>query len=309
MVERRGVPPIAWMLSGAAGVSVTFLTALLLVRQGEHAFFTAGDSRYFLLTARDLFGTGHGFAAVNAIDPVSQVPYRYGRIGLPLSAWAVTLGRPALVGWGMIAVNLVALTAIPGLAAVYLGDHRAPPAAAAFIFVLPAFVLLYGTVVADPLVIALILLAYILDGRSHRRSAVATLAFAILVKEIAVLALVPLLWRSLRGPDLRRSGVVASAVLPYAAWCTWVRFRIGAFPFLADTAPRRGALGPPLGGVRYTLDHWPFEGATILGLLAVTVALGAVGAWAARRPADRVPGRALHRHDPLPRARRTPVHR
>jgi hypothetical protein len=282
VVERKGVPPVAWVLSGASGVSLTILTVLVLVRQGEHAFFTAGDSRYFLLTARDLFGTGRGFSAIDVVDVTTQVPYRYGRIGLPLTGWVLTLGRPPLAGWGMIAVNLAALTAIPGLAAVYLSDHRAPPVAAAFIFVLPAYVLLYGTVVSDPLLVALILGAYVLDGRSYRRSAVATLAFAILVKEIAVLALVPLVWRELRRRDLRRALIVSSAVLPYAVWCAWVRVRIGAFPFLADTAPRRGALGWPLGGIRYSLDHWPFEGATIFGLLAFTIALGAAGAWAAR---------------------------
>jgi hypothetical protein len=282
--ERRGVPPVAWMLSGAAGVSVTILSLFLLAGQGHDAFFSAGDSRYFLLTARDLFGTGHGFAGVrDVVDVTTQVPYRYGRVGLPITAWVLTLGRPALVGWGMIAVNLAALTAIPGLVAVYLSDHRAPPIAAVFVFVLPGFLLLYGTVVSDPLVIALILTAYILDGRSYRRSAIATLAFAILVKEVAVLALVPLAWRALRRHDLRRVAVIASAVLPYAAWCLWVRLRIGAFPFLADTAPRRGALGPPFGGIRYTLDHWPYEGAAIFGLLIVTIAVGASGAWVARR--------------------------
>ena len=200
MLERRNVPPVAWVLSGAAGVAVTILAVALLVRQGQHAFFTAGDSKFFLLTTRDLFGTGHGYAA---IDAASQIPYRYGRMGLPFTAWVLTLGRPAWAGWGLIVVNLVALTAIPGLTAALLADHDAPPAAAAFVFVLPAFVLLYGTVVSDPLVIALILVAYLLDARSYRRSAIATLAFAILVKEIAVLALVPLAWRAFRRHDLR----------------------------------------------------------------------------------------------------------
>jgi hypothetical protein len=174
------------------------------------------------------------------------------------------------------------LTAIPGLAAVLLADHRAPPAAAAFIFVTPAFVLLYGTVLSDPLVIALILLAYVLDGRSHHRSAIAVLAYAILVKEIAVLALAPMLWRALRDGDRRRVLGVASALVPYALWCGWVRWRIGELPFLAHTESRRGALGPPFAGIRYTLAHWPFEGAVIVGLLVVTLLVGAAGAWAAR---------------------------
>src|SRR6185437_6268085 len=94
--------------------------------------------------------------------------------------------------------------------------------------------------------------------------------------------LVPLAWRAFRRHDLRDAARVASAVLPYAAWCVWVRLRIGVFPFLADTESRRGALGLPFGGIRYTLRHWPFEGAAIVGLLVVTVAVAAAGAWAAR---------------------------
>jgi len=273
------VPPVAWVLSGATGVAVTILAALLLAQRGEHAFFVAGDSKFFLLTARDLFGTGRGFAAINATP---QIPYRYGRIGLPFVGWLLALGNPSSVGWTMLVVNLAALTAIPGLAAVVLDDRGAPPAAAAFILVLPAFVLLYGTVLCDPLLIALILVAYILDGRGHEHGAVAVLAYAVLVKEIAVLALVPLAWRALRHGDRRRALGVAGAVVPYALWCVWVQARIGTLPFLARTESRRGALGLPFAGVRYTLAHWPFEGAVIVGLLTVTIVLGAVGAWAAR---------------------------
>ena len=77
MPERRQVPPVAWVLSGAAGVAVTILAVILLTRKGQHAFFTAGDSKFFLLTTRDLFGTGHGYAAIGA---AAQVPYRYGRM-------------------------------------------------------------------------------------------------------------------------------------------------------------------------------------------------------------------------------------
>jgi hypothetical protein len=57
---------------------------------------------------------------------------------------------------------------------------------------------------------------------------------------------------------------------------------MGELPFFAQTESRRGALGLPFAGIHYTLDHWPFEGTTIVGLLAVTIVVGAAGAWAAR---------------------------
>ena len=196
---RRPVPPAVWVLSGAAGISMTALTVMLLVTQGQHAFFSGGDSKFFLLIGKDLFGTGHNFSVLGA---VAQAPYRYGRPGMPFVAWLLALGRPGLVGPMMIVVNVVTLTAIPGLAALLLAEHDAPPMAGAFVFALPAFVLLYGTIVSDALVVALMLLAYILDARSHHRSAIVVLAFAILVKEIALLALIPLAWRD---PGARRA--------------------------------------------------------------------------------------------------------
>jgi hypothetical protein len=277
--DRQPIPPMAWVLSGATGLALGVLAVILLLQQGQTPFFSLGDSKFFLLIGRDLFGTGHGFAAIQA---AGQIPYRYGRVGLPFVAWILAFGRPGLVGWTLIGVNLVALAAIPGLAACFLAEHRAPPAAAALVLILPAFILLYGSVLSDPLVIALLLLAFVLDARSHRRATLVTLACAILVKEVAVLALVPLLWRAARRRDWRGFTAVSSTVLPYAAWCVWVRLRMGEFPFLAHTKSRTEALGLPFAGIHYTIRHYPLFGAVIFGALIATLLLGFAGAWVAR---------------------------
>jgi hypothetical protein len=269
-----------WVLSGATGAAVVVLAVTRLVTHGQSQFFATGDPRMFLLTARDLFGTGHGFAALGR---ASEIPYRYGRMGLPLLAWILALGRPALVGWTLIAVNLVALAAIPGLAALLLDDDGAPPRAAGFIFVLPAFAVLFGNVFSDPLAIALLLIAYLLDQRAHRRSALVLLAYAVLVKEIAVLALIPLLLRAVRGRVWRDAGAVAATVLPYAGWCCWVRWRVGAFPFLANTEARRGALGLPFVAFVRTLERGGGDNLMLLAIVTVTIALGIAGAGLARR--------------------------
>jgi hypothetical protein len=186
------------------------------------------------------------------------------------------------VGWTLIGVNLAALTAIPGLAALLLAEHRGAPTGAAFIFVLPPFVLLYGSVVSDPLVIALLLLAYLLDARGRRRPALVVIAYAILVKEVAILALVPLAWRAIRARDRRMSLSIASTILPYAAWCGWLRWRVGALPFLATTESRKGALGLPFAGLRHEWVQRPPDSAVILTLTIAVIAFGAAGAWVAR---------------------------
>jgi len=217
-IDRRAVRALARVLSGATGIAVVVLATRQIVAQGEHQFFASGDPRFFLLTTRDLFGTGHSFLALGA---AADIPYRYGRVGLPLLGWLLAAGRPGLVGWTLIGVNLAALTAIPGLAALLLAEHRGAPIGAAFMFVLPPFVLLYGSVASDPLLIALLLLAFLLDARGHRRSALVVIAYAILVKEVAVLALVPLVWRAVRERDRRMVWAVLSTLAPYAAWCGW----------------------------------------------------------------------------------------
>ncbi len=278
-VARKPIPAEAWVLSGATGVAVVALSVVRLVSGGASQFFATGDPRLFLLTTRDLFGTGHGFAALGF---AAEIPYRYGRMGLPLLAWLLAAGRPALVAWTLIGINLVALTAIPGLAAVLLDDHDAPPRAAAWILVLPAFVVLFGNVFSDPLVIALLLVAYLLERRSRRGSALALLAFAVLVKEIAVLALIPLLYRAARERTARDAGAVAITLVPYALWCSWLRWRVGAFPFLADTEARRGALGLPFAAFMHTLAHRTGDDTVLLAIVVVTIALGATGAWLAR---------------------------
>jgi hypothetical protein len=279
VIERKAVPPEAWLLSGGTAIALTTLAVMLVSSRGHLQFFDSGDPRMFLLTARDLFGTGHGFAAAGR---QSEIPYRYGRMGLPLLGWLLALGRPSLVGWTLIGVNLVALSAIPGLAATLLAEYDAPPAAAGFILVLPAFLVLYGSVVSDPLVIALLFLVYLLDRRSHFRAALVVLACAILVKEIALVALIPLLWRAVQQRAWRDAGLVSSTVLPYAAWCIWLRWRVGEFPFLAHTVSRSGALGLPFAGIYDTLVHQPLDTPVILAVLAATVVLGAAGAWYGR---------------------------
>ncbi len=275
----KPIPPAAWVLAGATGVAVCTLAAFRLIANGHSAFFETGDARLYLLTTRDLFGTGHGFAALGFPD---EIPYRYGRVGLPMLAWLLAFGRPALVGWTMIGINLAAITAIPGLAAIFLDDNGAAPEIAGFVIVLPAFVVLYGSVFADPLLIALLLTAYVLDGRSHHRSALGVLAYAMLVKEIAALALLPLLWRAGRRAGWRDAAEIASALLPYAAWCAWLRWRVGEFPFLANSHARSGALGLPFAGLHHAFVHPAPNQAVLLTFVGVTIALAGAGAWLAR---------------------------
>ena len=131
--------------------------------------------------------------------------------------------------------------------------------------------------------LVLILSAYLLESRARHRSALALLAYAVLVKEVAALALLPWLWRALRGHDLRRMAGVAGALVPYATWSVWLRWRVGEFPFLAHTMSRSAALSLPGVGIHDVIAAKTPNYQPILVMVLVTIVLGLVGAWQARR--------------------------
>jgi hypothetical protein len=244
----------------------------------EDFFKRTNDAVFYRMTAQAPFGTGRAFVEKGYAN---EIAYRYGRIGLPLVGWLLALGRPSAVPWTLITVHLAAIAAIPGLAAALAAEYDAPPIAGAVVL-FSSLLFIRGVVYAEALLIACILLAYVLESRHHHRSAWAVFAFAILVKETAILALVPWIWRALRRRDFRRAGEFVAAAIPFALWCVWVRVRIGEFPFLAHTLSRTQAIGPPAAGLRFALVHHTPDHVAVVSAVLVTVALCCIGAYFAR---------------------------
>jgi hypothetical protein len=279
-MRRLRIPQVAVLLFAGVALGVVLLTVTFLLRRGQLGlFFERGDARMYWLTARDLFGGGDGFAALGRAP---EVPYRYGRIGLPFAGWVLAFGQPALVGSGLIAVNVVALAAVAGLSALLIAEYGGHPATAVWVLLVPGLLPLTMNVVAEPLLVALILLAYVLDRRRQRVPARWVMAYAILVKEVAVLALIPWAWRAIRGRDRAALRGIAATLVPYATWCVWLRVRVGEFPFLASTTNRADALDLPFAGVRAVVSARAPDYQAIVAMLLVTVALGVAAAWIAR---------------------------
>ena len=276
---KRRVPPVALLMSAGLGIGAAIVVIAALAAHGQAPFFERGDERLFWLTTRDLFGTGHGFAALGR---TTQIPYRYGRAGLPFVAWLLALGHPGWVGVTLIAVNLVAIAAIPGLAATLLDGYDVPPVAGLVVLLVPGLLVLIKNVVAEPFLVALILLAYVLDQRERRGAAKCVMAYAILVKEVAVLALVPWLWRAVKARDRAAIGRLAATLVPYAAWCAWLRWRVGEFPFLAHDADRSGALSLPFVGIHDAIAQHTPDYRIVVTMVLATALLGAVAAWMVR---------------------------
>ena len=80
----------------------------------------------------------------------------------------LAFGRPQLVGTTLIVANVVALAAIAALAATLIADYGGNPATAVLVLLVPGYLMLTINVVAEPLLVALILLAYVLDRHGAR---------------------------------------------------------------------------------------------------------------------------------------------
>jgi hypothetical protein len=201
---------------------------------------------------------------------------------MPALAWLLALGQPGLVGWTLVALNLAAIVAIPvlscALARIYCGDARL----GLLVLLLPGLMFAYSRPYAEALLIAVVLTAYLLEARGHRGGAIALFAYAILIKEIAVLALIPFVWRGFTRRDPPEVARWLVALVPYGLWACWVRLRVGEFPFLAHDPSRSNALSLPFVGVMNGLRSQTPNTVFAAEVALASIALGLLAARCAR---------------------------
>jgi hypothetical protein len=268
-----------------AGVAVAVVVGILIAvgANGPNGFYSHSDAPLFLHVALSPFGNGHHFPG-NPL--VHGVEYRYGRILFPLTGWLLALGQPFAVKWTLAAVYVASFGAWVALAGEHLRRGGRSPRLALWIFATPWALLWFviPDIVSEPMAGALLLLAYLYEREGRRKSARITAVFAILTRELMIVAFIPLAWRAWK--ERRWAGVRdwALVVMPYAAWTVWVRFRVGQFPFLDPSTSRREALAPPLVGWYRTmagpLDNGQGWAVLIGGATFLLVALVALrGNW------------------------------
>jgi len=227
------------------------------------------DPRYFALIGTQYDpGLPNGrpgydgqFAYQIARDPLNgwtktDVPaYRYQRIGYPLTARALALGRAELVPWTLIVVNIMALTAGVWLTENIL-QHFQVSRWYALIYGLSAGTLMSVRLdLTEPLAYALAQAGVLLALKDRWRQAAVTLALAALTKEmtLAVAAGIGLVYLFRR--QWRRSIVFGVTVLlPFVVWqiVVWQWF---------------GQLGVGSGGALAT----PFEIVPLRGLWSLAL--------------------------------------
>jgi hypothetical protein len=260
----------------------------LLVAAGPtygHGFFGPSDAPSFLAVARDPFGTGHGFPG----DPLAQgVAYRFGRLLLPLFAWALALGNRRAIPWSLavaFTISVAAWVTVTGEFVTRAGRKRMR---VWMVIVCPFSALWIGApmIVAEPLAAALVLLVYLLhsDGRDGEVKLFA--AAALLARETTVIAFAPLIWRAWKNEGIRGVERWLLVGVPYAAWSVWVLFRVGNFPLLDPASNRRAAFAPPFVGWLETLQR-PFDHGQPVGLAIGAVTIAAAIVVLVRTPPSR----------------------
>jgi hypothetical protein len=188
--------------------------------------------------------------------------YRFMRVGYPVITWLVSAGQRALVPYMLVAVNVAAIGVLGwlgGLLARQGGRH------AVWGLLLPGYfglVTSLGRDTAEP-VAAAFLVAGLLAVRARRPGlAAGLLAFAVLTRETAMVAVAALAVVRLAGLVRRRSRpgredlawFVPAAV--FAAWQVVVYAAVGTFPLGADGGRNAGApFFAAFDAVRYNLGH------------------------------------------------------
>ena len=256
-------------MGGIAGAIVVAI--IVAACSGGHDLYGQSDSPLFLAVSKRPFGNGVPFPGKPLVQGVA---YRYGRIGFPFVGWLLALGRPSAARWSLTTVYVASFGAWIAFAAEHLRRGGRNPRLALWVFATPWALLWFvlPDVVSEPMAGALVLLAYLYERRGSHRSVRIVAAFAILTRELMVVAFIPIAWRDWKERRWLAVRDWAFVGAPYLLWITWVRFRVGQFPF-ADPARRDAMTTPVVGWIRPLAA--PLDNGQPWGLLigAVTIAV------------------------------------
>lgn len=223
--------------------------------------------------------------------PVIRDPFRYQRIGYPLLIWAASLGQRAWRPVAMVAVNLVAVMLVALLSALIIAAYggKASPWWALAGAINPSLIIGVEYDLAEPLLMACCLLGLFLYLR--RRVGWAALAFAaaMLMREVAILFILPVLIAEVVARRPLRAALMLLSVAPYLIWQAILAAAFGR----VGLGTSRGNLDLPLAGIgaviaearhgslRSALVH---QGsiALVIVLVIVAIIISAVQLW--RRP-------------------------
>jgi len=259
----------AWKLGGLVALFGGALMVVLILTSGSDDLFRS-DALYFRIVAENPFGHSH---QLFVHGPLTGDAYRYGRMLYPFTAWLLAVGHAPWVRWTLPIVDIVSLGVTAALAAELVARRGVDVGRALVILFVPGVWLSVSIAFSEVFVLALLLLLFLLviDGRTGWAFVVA--ALALLARETAAIAVIPMALVALRARRWGEAGAWAATVVPLLGWWTWVHHRVGEWPPLDPSLSRREALSYPLGGVIHVVQEGTDAGHWFTFLLgAVTVA-------------------------------------
>jgi hypothetical protein len=219
--------------------------------------------------------------------------YRYGRVGYPIAAGAAGLGRPELVPYAMLGINLAAICLTVLVIASWL-RRRGQSTWWALVYALyPGVFQGLQTDVNEPLAYALVAVAvYVLELGGRRRVLWAGLAFAVAALTRETTLLFPAIYAAaglVRNQGKERLGGVALALLaagPYVAYKGFLAVHFGSLG-VGFSAGGGELAALPLGGLLSFDQSDPREWIQLVGEVLPTTMIAALAAVRLLRGAPR----------------------
>ena len=206
------------------------------------------DGQYYYRLALDPLTTEQTAHGIRLDMP----PYRQQRIGYPLLARAVALGRSAWVPAAMVLVNFAGLCGIAYFAAGYvrlLGRHAL---LGLLVACYPGFVLTLARDLTEIVEVCFLLAGLLAFRRGRGVAAGVIFAAAVLCKEtsllaIGALAVLPVVdWLRRSRPRVSITALaMAPPIVMFAAWQAYLRLQWGVFPVASGDSN----IGPPFAGI------------------------------------------------------------
>jgi hypothetical protein len=252
--------------------AILALGALIAVSRGHADKMAYGDGLIYRYVAT------HLTTAPSQIDPVVSSrgsSVRYGRIGFPALIWLAAAGHDSATPYSQ-ALLVIVFAGVAGAATSILFP-RAGPIGALLPFLAPGFSLSvvggYGEVMA----VALGLWAVILARRARWWQAAGLLAGAMLTRENAGAVLVGLLAWALLQRRPKGAAILATSIIPLAAWYAFVDVRYGHIPLL-DPYLRvtTDTIATPFVAVWHSLTQGPTGS---IATAAIHVGLALIAFW------------------------------
>jgi hypothetical protein len=233
---------------------------------------TGYDGQFVLYIARD------GWAAVPRLDAPG---YRFGRIGYPLLARALSGSQVALLPWTMLAINYAGVVAGTAALAGWLARRDTAPAWALTYGVSLGLLFAYSRDTTEPLAYGLAATGLVAWLEQRRAAGVVLLALAGLTRETTLVCIA-----GLAAPTLlrRRWGDLAALVLATLPALGWQLYLATTMP-ASSSELLRHFIRLPLAGALPLRDGEPGRvGALLFCGLPVLALLPGALAWVMRRP-------------------------